>query len=465
MTRSIKPAPISLHSKHKLSKAIAITLVSMAVAGQANAADLVGILRDALMSDPIYQSSRYELQAGRERVPQAKSALLPQIGASATISESYSRTKDAPVINPFTGETGSKNSESGSRSYGITLSQKIYDKQSNIAVEQASKQVELSEARFADAQQDLIVRVAQAYFDVLLAKDNVALSGAQKTAISEQLAQAKRNFEVGTATIVDTQEAQARYDLAVAREIADLNDLDVKSRAIEQLTGKPVGNLDGVRDPLKLEEPQPNNLNEWVKAGYERNFTVRQAVLGADIARAEIDRSKAAFAPVINANANAGLGRSNRDAFQAVGPNVFNTGIGINLQLPIFNGGFNDSRIRESVANNDKSQADLERARRTVAQSARSLYLGVTSGIAQIKALEQALASSQKQLESTIVGRDVGVRTGVDVLNAQQTLTQTRRDLQAARYTYLVNTLRLKGVAGDLQETDLQKVNATLDKK
>jgi outer membrane protein len=441
------------------------TLAMALTASSAHAADLMSIWKDALTSDPTYQSARFDLQATRERIPQAKSALMPQVGASVSVGESYSRLKDAVGVNPFTGAGGTKNVEGGSRSYGVTLSQKLYDKQANIAITQSEKQVEIAEVRFADAQQDLMLRVATAYFDVLLAKDNVALSGAQKTAITEQLAQAKRNFEVGTATIVDTQEAQSRFDLAVAREIADQSDLEVKSRAIELLTGKPVNNVDSLRDPLKLEDPTPNRINDWVNAANERNNGVRQSLLASDISRAEIDRSKAAFSPTVSATAGSNLARSNSGLLNAIGPNSWNNSIGVSLSVPIFNGGFNDSRIREAVANNDKSQADLERARRSATQGARQLYLGVTSGIAQVRALEAALASSQKQLESTIVGRDVGVRTGVDVLNAQQGVFQTRRDLQAGRYAYLTNTLRLKAAVGDLQESDLQKINMTLEKK
>jgi outer membrane protein len=440
----------------------ALTIALTVAAQGAFAADLLSVYKDALTADPTYQAARFENLATKERLPQAKAGLGPQINASVSASETRSYLRD-PGTN-ILGQANPKDVGSGSRSYGVNLSQPLYRAQTSIGVSQAELTVKSAEARVADARQDLVVRVAQAYFDVLLARDNVALSEAQKKAFAEQLAQAQRSFEVGTATIVDTLEAQARFDQTVAREISDKNDLEVRSRALEQLTGKPVGTIDPLRDPLKLEGPQPNKLDDWVTASNERNFSIIQSRLGFDVSKLEIDRTKAVHRPTVDATASVNGGRSPRENFGPLGPSSYNASVGVQVSVPLWTSGLNESREREAVASRDRSEQDLERVRRQVNQSVRQFFLSVTSGIAQVRALEQALASTQKQLESTVLGRDVGVRTGVDVLNAQQSVFQTRRDLQSARYTYLMNTLRLKAAAGDLGDADIEKVNLALDK-
>jgi outer membrane protein len=440
----------------------ALTLALTLSAQGVLAADLLSVYKDALVADAAYQAARFENQATKERLPQAKAGLGAQVSASVNLSETRTYLRD-PGTN-LLGQNNPKDIGTGSRSYGVNLSQPLYRAQTTIGVSQAELTVKSADARLADARQDLAVRVAQAYFDVLLARDNVALSEAQKKAFAEQLAQAQRSFEVGTATIVDTLEAQARFDQTVAREILDKNDLEVRSRALEQLTGKPVGAIDPLREPLKLEGPQPNKLDDWVNASSERNFSVAQSRLGLDIARLEIDRTKAAYRPTVDATASVNGGRSPRENFGPLGPSSYNASVGLQVSVPLWTSGLNESREREAVANRDRSDQDLERVRRQANQSVRQFFLSVNSGIAQVRALEQALASTQKQLESTVLGRDVGVRTGVDVLNAQQSVFQTRRDLQSARYSYLMNTLRLKAATGDLADGDIEKINLALDK-
>jgi outer membrane protein len=309
--------------------------------------------------------------------------------------------------------------------------------------------------------QELALRVSQAYFDVLLAQDNVALSGAQKVAISEQLAQAKRNFEVGTSTIVDTLEAQARYDQSVAKEIADINDLEVRKRLLTVILGKLPDGLVPLRDPLQLAEPKPNNPEEWVKVANDGSYAVAVARAGYEIAQEEISRQRAGHLPTVD------LSASYANAYDPttstlLGSTTKSGVVGLTLSIPIFQGGLTQSRVREAVALRDKASQDLENTQRIVSQTVHQQFLNVTSGIAQVRALEQALASTQSQLDSTILGRDVGVRTSVDVLNAQQQVFQTRRDLQQARYNYLLYGLRLKAAAGLLAEPDIEEVNRAL---
>ena len=308
--------------------------------------------------------------------------------------------------------------------------------------------------------------MAQAYFDVLLAQDNVALSEAQKRAISEQLAQAKRNFEVGTATIVDTLEAQARYDQAVAKEVLDANDLEVKKRALQQLIGKFPEALKPLGDRLELPRPTPDNIDEWVKSANDSSLAILVAKAAYEIAAKEVDRAQAGHYPTVDLTATY---NHNRNPASSLGELVTgasitskNAQVGLVLSVPLFAGGGTQSRVREALALRDRSRQDLDNTERTVAQSVRQNFLAVTNGIALVRALEQALASTQSQLDSSILGRDVGVRTSVDVLNAQQQVFQTRRDLQQARYAFILNSFRLRAAASTLKESDLELASRAL---
>jgi outer membrane protein len=419
--------------------------------GPAGAADLLSVYRDALIADSTYQAARAQYQATKEKLPQARAGYLPNVNASANLFRNDVNLEIAP------------DQRYSTHGYAVTLNQPVLRVQNWISISQADKVVLQADAALQFAAEDLAIRVAQAYFDVLLAQDNVALSQAQKKAISEQLAQAKRNFEVGTSTIVDTLEAQARYDQANAKEIADQVDLEVKKRIITVLLGKLPESFVPLRDPLALAEPKPNNADEWVKAADASSYAVAIARATYEISKQEIDRQRAGHLPTVDLTATYNNAYDPTGAIPGVVGSTTRVGtVGLLLSVPIFSGGITQSRVREAVALRDKSQQDLETTQRTVAQTTRQLYLNVVAGIAGIKALEQALTSTQSQLDSTILGRDVGVRTSVDVLNAQQQVFQTRRDLQQVRYNYLLNTLRLKAAAGQLNEDDVAEVNRAL---
>ena len=428
----------------------ALALALAGACAPACAADILTVYRDAQVSDPAYQAARAQYQALTERLPQARAGILPVITGTLSTFRNYV-SRDGVGDRDYTTSTGA-----------LTLVQPVLRIQNWIAISQAQKIILQAEANLGSSQQDLGLRVAQAYFDVLLAQDNVALSGAQKSAISEQLAQAKRNFEVGTATIVDTLEAQARYDQAVAKEIFDRNDLEVKRRALAQLLGKVPDGLTPLRDPLVLEPPSPENIEEWVRVANDTSFAVRSARAALEVAREEVERVRAGHLPTVDLSASTARSRDPLSGIPPVSPTADAASIGLTLSVPIFSGGLTQSRVREAVALRDRAAQELENAERAVAQTVRSHFLNVTSGIAQVRALEQALASTQSQLDSTILGRDVGVRTSVDVLNAQQQVFQTRRDLQQARYNYLVNRLRLKAAIGQLAEADFETVNRAL---
>ena len=427
--------------------------LAFALALPASGADLLTLYRQARDTDPVWQSARAQAAATAERLPQARSGYLPQVNGSASWFHNNIDFQYAPSLNYNT------------KSYAVTLSQPIFRLQNWIAIDQAKQQVLQAQAVLGSAGQDLALRVAQAYFDVLLAQDNVALSGAQKSAIDQQLAQAKRNFEVGTATIVDTLEAQARFDQANAKEIADQNDLEVKRRALQLLLGTVPASLAPLREPLVLNEPKPADIEQWVKTASDSSYSIAIAKYNYEIAREEVARQRAGHLPTLDLTGSYAR-QENPAASSAaiVGPITNNGTIGLTLSVPIFSGGLIQSRVREAIANRDRTAQDLENTQRATAQSVRAGYLNVVAGISQVRALEQALVSTQSQLDSTILGRDVGVRTSVDVLNAQQQVFQTRRDLQQARYNYLMNTLRLKQAAGQLGEDDVAEVNRALAK-
>jgi len=421
----------------------------------AMAADLMDVYREALARDPVFASARASYEAAREALPQARAGILPTVNLAASANRNHRETDGIPKMDYNT------------NGYTLSLSQPLFRMQNFIIVDQASMQVRQSEAVFYDAQQNLIARSAQAYFDVLLAEDNVMLSAAQKIAIGEQLAQAKRNFEVGTATIVDTYEAQAKSDLAVAKEISDQNDLEIKKRALQQLIGKMPDRLAPLKDKLALPLPQPSDMEQWVGASDKDSPVIAQFKAAYDIAAKEVDRSRAGHYPTLDLvgsyadsnNPTVALGG-------AIGPSLGTklTQVGLQLSIPLYQGGGTQSKVRQALANKNKAEQDLENTRRTVAQSVRQSYLGVTNGAAQVKAFEAALVSNQSSLDSTVLGREVGVRTSVDVLNAQQQLFQAQRDLQSARYNAVMSQLKLKSATGRLQEEDLAEVNRLLVK-
>ena len=306
-----------------------------------------------------------------------------------------------------------------------------------------------------------MLRVSQAYFDVLAAENTLKTLQAQKVAVAEQLASAKRNFEVGTQTITDTHEAQSQYDLITAQELAGQGDLEVKRAALRQIIGKDAGDLAKLKDGVQLTAPVPAQINDWVSSAEKQNFVVATSQVGLEIAQREIKKSRAGHLPTLDLTATAGRNSVNASVASPSGYSKPKT-IGVTLNVPIFAGFGTDSRVRESIALEDKARNDLETARRNAAQAARQSYIGVVSGLAQIKAFEAAEISSQSALDSTKLGYQVGVRINIDVLNAQQKLSNTRQSLAKARYDSIMSGLRLKAAAGSLKEADLAEVNVLL---
>jgi outer membrane protein len=418
------------------------------------------VYRDAQRYDAVYSAARQTLAAGRERLPQGRALLLPtlNLSANAQAARIESDSRDTTLTPSFTREPRTLG-------YTLTFAQPIYRPQNYLQYKQSELQVAQAEATFAQAGQDLIVRTAQAYFDVLAALDTLEVVRAQKAATGEQLAAAKRNFEVGTATITDTHEAQSRYDLISAQEIAALNDLQSKYQALQLITGKAYKELKGLRADVKLAPPNPENMQSWVDLSEKQGYPVVVADAGAQIAALEARRARAGHLPTLDAVATygqTGTSASSTSATSPAGADLTTATIGLQFALPLYQGGSIDSRERETAALSLKSKDDLENARRTAVVSTRQNYLLVINGISAIAALEQAMVSSQSSLDSNKLGYEVGVRINIDVLNAQQQLYSTRRDLATARYNTIVNQLKLKSLAASLREEDLEEVNRVL---
>lgn len=431
--------------------------ISVCLSQSSHAMDLVQVYKEALVNDPVYESARYSLAAGQEQLTQGRAGLLPLLEARGNYSRIDRDTEDA------TGTSISRDYRSNT--YSVSLTQPLFRWANWKQFQQGKLSVAAAEAQFAQARQDLIIRVSQAYFDVLTAQDTLASIQAQKSAITEQLASAKRSFEVGTTTITDTHEAQARYDLSLAQEAAAINELNIRRAALEQIISKPAGTLAGLRRDVVLAGPQPAQLEKWVDRAQTQNFAVIAQELNREIARLEISRSQAGHMPTLDLVASRSHSNQRRDtvaAFNDANNSGDTNSIGVQWTIPLFSGFSVTSQVREEVALAERARADLENSRRTAVQSARQSFLSLNSGLAQVKALEAAEVSSRSALDSNLLGYKVGVRINIDVLNAQQQLYATLRDLARARYETVMNALRLRSAAGVLQEEDLVHVNSLL---
>lgn len=421
----------------------------------AHAADLLEVYRDAKAHDSAYAAARSARDAGQEKLAQGRSLLLP----SLNLSGSSVRTNLDAHYDPPLGVDRRKFDQTG---YTLALTQPLYRRQNAIQYSQADYLVQQSEAQFGAASQELILRASQAYFDVLSAQDTLTLVRAQKAAIGEQLAQAKQNFEVGSATITDTHEAQARYDLSVAQEIAAQNDLEIRTRILEQITGKTYGSLQPLRDKLALAAPGAEELARWLDLGDQHNFAVVAQRAQVELQTLEVDRNRAGHYPTLDFVATYGDLDQTGNILMPVGGKIATGTVGLQFNLPLYTGGATQSRTREAAALLDKTKSDFESVRRQQALAIQQNFLGVINGINQVRALEQARTSSESALESNKLGYQVGVRVNIDVLNAQQQLYSTRRELAVARYNAILSQLRLKAAVGALAEEDVVQVNGAL---
>ena len=450
--------------KKTQSVLIAVSLLTAIL--PVGAADLLETYHAAQGQDSVFAAARGARRAGQEKLTQGRSTLLPTVNLTASSTYNKNEVQYNQAV-PSTVIQGT--SQFINNGAAINLVMPIYRQNNWQIYSESDLQVAQSEAQFKNAEQDLILRSAQAYFDVLAAQDAVNLAAAQKDAIAEQLAQAKRNFEVGSATITDTLEAQARFDLVDAQAIVAQSTLEIKERTYQQLTNAMPGNLQAVGSAFALETPQPADAEKWVEQGQLGNLQLAAAQAAAELADKEVVRNRGGHYPTLDLVASYG-----KNKIKPMGEGTFGNGnnaldtdqttsyVGVQLNLPLFTGGSTNSKWREAEANRDRANAELESARRNVDLQTRQAYSGVVNGMSQVMALEQALKSSEKLLEASKLGQEVGVRTNLDVLNAQQQLYSTRRDLSQAKYNYLISRLKLKAATGSLAEDELVVVNQSL---
>ncbi len=435
-----------------------VFFVSLAVAAAAalacapvRAQSLLELYESARGYDAGFLSARQLYDANLARAEQARAGILPRAQVTAAANQTQFESSLFP---------GRRNLPS--ESAGVSASQPLYNPAARAAYEQATHQAEVARAQLEAAEQDLIVRTSQAYFDVLAAQDGLAAVRAQRAAVEEQLAAAKRRFEVGTSTIVDTRQAQAAFDRIVAAQIQAENDLTVRRLALDQLVGRSNSQPLPLKAPVVLPALKAEEMPGWVQRG-DQHPSVRAARGNVEIARLEVTRAEAGHKPTLDLTASYNHNRNPRGT--TVNPNGFNsntTAVGVNFNLPLFAGFATQNRIRETLSLADRAETDLEGARRNVAQATRQALLGVVSGQGRVRALEAAELSSQSLVDSTRLGYQVGVTINLDVLDAQSQLFQTRRDLAVARYEVLVGNLRLRQASGVLSPRDLQPIDALL---
>ena len=427
--------------------------LTAAFAGSAQAQSLLSLFETARGYDATYKAAQSQYTANLAKGEQARALLMPTIGLAANINKT-----DAEFLS--LNQTVTAQSQSAT----LSASQPLYRPANSATYQQGQRQLELAGIQLKAAEQDLMVRLSQAYFDVLISRESLDFVKAQKVAVAEQLAAAKRNFEVGTSTITDTREAQARYDLVIAQEIAADNDLRIKRLALNQLVG--LNNIEpkSLSTQAKLAAPDYQSLDQWVQQSSTTNPSVIQSRVALDISKLETSKAEAGHKPTL-------------DLVAGYTPTRYKNGKGINssqidtntssltlaFNIPLFAGYATQNRIKETVALEDKARSDLEAAERTVAQATRTAFFGLQSGIGQVNALQAAEASSQSALDANKLGYQVGVRINIDVLNSQSQLFQTKRDLAKARYDVLMGQLKLRQAAGTLTEADLAAINALLN--
>lgn len=429
---------------------IAATLAGGSAAAQAE--NLLEAYRLAQQNDMTLAQAQAGYRANLERRDQGTGQLLPTISATAS---HFSVNQE--LIQPTPPMTRTYDSDA----YALTLTQPLFRMSNFAAYSQGKAYANQAEADLAIAQGDLMMRVSQAYFDVLAAEDSLNLARTEKAAIEGQRRLSERNFAVGNATMVDMHEARARYDVANAQEVSAANDLEIKREALAMLIRNQPGALARLIWEGEYVYPDPKDIDAWLKLAEENNPLIKSQEYALRAAEEEVAKNRGGHYPTVDLVASHGYNKTGM--FSSSNIYEYNTNqVGVQLQVPLFSGGITQSHVREAVARQDQARAALEQTKRTVARLTREAWLASTGGIARAQALYQAAGSSRKALEATLIGYESGQRTGVDVLNAQQNLYRTERDLSQARYQYVLSMLRLKLAAGTLSEADLTLINNRL---
>jgi outer membrane protein len=423
----------------------------LAFGGPAVAADLLDVYQRAQVADPQIAAAAAAHGAALQARPQARALLMPKLSIGGTYSQASTDT-DTDVPGAQSGEVDTDTTD-----YNLNLIQPIYHHDYYVQLRQADASIAQADANYTAARQDLIVRTASAYFGVLAAEDNLRFAESQRTAFEQQLRQTRQRFEVGLTAITDVREAQARYDLAVSQEITARNQLTTAGEQLRELTGEDYEYLEKLGE-VPLVVPEPADVERWVSTAMDQNLQLLATEAASRFAREEISRQRAARYPTLDLTAS--VGRTERETDFST--EVDNSVVGINLNFPFYQGGLISARSRQAEYLYQQALAQLDQQRRATVRQTRDAYNGVQAGISQVEALRQAVVSAQTALDATQAGYEVGTRTAVDVLDAQQQLYSAQSEYASARYNYVLSTLQLKQAAGTLAPEDVRLVNAWL---
>lgn len=439
-----------------ISMRCAAGVLVLASSLSAQGADLLEVYRQAQSNDPTFEAARYAYEAAQEKAPQARAGLLPVVNLNGNDNSNHASSKftDTPLVNR----------DVHAWTWTLQLTQPLIRVQNLFAYGESKSLGEAAHAQYVQAEQDMILRVTQAYFDVLVAQESIDVAEAQLKAAEEQLALAKRGFGAGANAITDVHEAKARADLARSQRIAAINDLEAKRAELDKLLGQSPNTLAALQPAVVVPKPQPDDTQAWIDRARENNPAVLAPKAAYKAAEAAVNKNRAEHLPTLDLVASYG---QNYSSGSLTMPTDYETRansrqVGVQLTVPFFAGGATNSRVTEAIASKNKAAADLEAARRQAGTDARKAYSAIVTGLAQIEALESAVDSSKSAVKGNQIGYQLGIHMNIDVLNSEQQLYTSQRDLVKARYDTLFQGLKLKAAAGVLSEADVLVVNGML---
>ncbi len=422
-----------------------------------HATDLLELYEIAEQNDPQYQQAISNHRAILEKKPQAWAQLKPILNFSSNSTfNDQSQTTDATGFGPTT----NGDVEFNSRGYRLDLTQPIFRLDRIRTLDQSDYEIKQAATNIQVGKQDLMIRLAESYFAVLTANDNLQFAYAEEESLKRQLEQAEQRFDVGLIAITDVQEATAGFDRAYAQKIRAENEIDVSEERLREIVGEYDSSLNALNQEMPLLKPEPLSIDDWTQSALEENLEIQAARYGADIAKQIIKINRAGHYPTVDLVASRGYGATGG---RFGGFSSHDTTVGIELNIPLYQGGGVSSRVREAVELHEVSIHSLEQARRKTERETRTSYLNVISGISEVEALKQAVVSSETALEATQTGFEVGTRTAVDVVTAERAVQEAKRNYSTARYEYILDTLRLKRAAGSLSQDDLRYVSSWLN--
>jgi outer membrane protein len=458
------------------TRCLPLALILALGAPMAHADDLIQIYQEARASDPTLAGAEATKLATDENVDQARSALLPQIAAALSYTRSTGGSNSPSFIgDPNTGGNElvlSSSTTAYTRSLGASLDQSLVDVSKWMALKSSRFTADAGAATYDAAQQQLIINTAQTYFNVLTALDALKFADANEKALNRQLEQAQQRFEVGLAAITDVNDAKAQHDAAVANVISAQNNVDTARESVRQLTNKEPGEFKKLREDLPLDHPTPDDPKQWVDLALKQNPSLSSAALNVDAANANVNTARAGHLPTLDAHlgysraptwGDTTLHGNNLGSFHDSSDPRWGSSIGVTLNVPIFTGGFTQSRVRQAIYQRDFAQDQYEVGRRQIEAATRNNFRSVIAGASEVEATKAAVVSAQSSVEATQAGYEVGTRTIVDVLISQQTLLQAQSNYSTARHAFVIDGLLLKQAAGVIEVKDLQLINALLD--